>query len=445
MKRTIIKNGLIINSGETIHGDIMIEGQRITKIGGIINESGKEINAEGHWVIPGIIDDQVHFREPGLTHKADIFSESRAAVAGGVTSFMEMPNTSPPAVTAEKLEEKYAIADSRSWCNYSFFMGTTNDNYDELMSLDYTQVCGIKIFMGSSTGNMLVDSMSVLEKIFSHAPTLIATHCEDEETINKRYQFYSDAYGDALHAAFHPVIRNERACLLSSSLAVNLARKHNTRLHILHISSMEELALFDNLLPLKEKRITSEVCVHHLWFTADDYETLGNQIKCNPAIKSNRHAPALFDALLDGRLDVIATDHAPHTWEEKSKPYAQSPSGLPLVQHALPMMMKWVHDGRMSKEMMVEKMCHNPAIAFNIQNRGFLEGNYFADIAIVDPELEWKVEKENILYKCAWSPLEQTVLKGKVVHTFINGNHVYDNGQFSAPGMGKRLEFKAHH
>ncbi|HRD08853.1 MAG TPA: amidohydrolase family protein, partial [Saprospiraceae bacterium] len=329
MKRTIIKNGLIINRGETIHGDIMIEGQRITKIGGIINDSGNEINAEGHWVIPGIIDDQVHFREPGLTHKADIFSESRAAVAGGVTSFMEMPNTSPPAVTAEKLEEKYAIADSRSWCNYSFFMGTTNDNYDELMSLDYTQVCGIKIFMGSSTGNMLVDSMSVLEKIFSHAPTLIATHCEDEETINKRYQFYSDAYGDALHAAFHPVIRNERACLLSSSLAVNLARKHNTRLHILHISSMEELALFDNLLPLKEKRITSEVCVHHLWFTADDYETLGNQIKCNPAIKSNRHAPALFDALLDGRLDVIATDHAPHTWEEKSKPYAQSPSGLP--------------------------------------------------------------------------------------------------------------------
>jgi dihydroorotase len=445
MKRTIIKNGLIINKGETIQGDIMIEGQRIIKIGGIINESGKEINAEGHWIIPGIIDDQVHFREPGLTHKADIFSESRAAVAGGVTSFMEMPNTSPPAVTAEKLEEKYAIAASRSWCNYSFFMGTTNDNYDELMSLDYTQVCGIKIFMGSSTGNMLVDNMSVLEKIFAQAPTLIATHCEDEATITKRSLFYSDAYGDALDAAFHPMIRNERACLLSSSLAVNLARKHNTRLHILHISTMEELALFDNLLAINDKRITSEVCVHHLWFTADDYEKLGNQIKCNPAIKSDRHAPALFDALLDGRLDVIATDHAPHTWEEKSKPYAQAPSGLPLVQHALPMMMKWVHAGRMSKEMLVEKMCHNPSIAFNIQNRGYIEGDFFADIAIVDPDHEWKVEKENILYKCGWSPLEHTPLKGKVMHTFINGSHVYDNGQFSVPGMGKRLTFNGPH
>ncbi len=445
MQKKIIKNGLIINRGKSEYGDLLIEGQRITKVGGTIDETGIEIDAEGKWVLPGIIDDQVHFREPGLTHKANIYTESRAAVAGGVTSFMEMPNTQPPAVTSEKLEEKYAIASTNAWCNYSFFMGTTNDNYDDIMSIDYSKVCGIKIFMGSSTGNMLVDDMPVLEKIFANAPALIATHCEDENTIKERQQFFVGKYGDQIQADFHPIIRNERACLLSSSLAANLARKHNTRLHILHISSMEELALFNELIPLQEKRLTSEVCVHHLWFTADDYTNLGNQIKCNPAIKAHQHAPALLKALKEGKLDIIATDHAPHTWEEKMKPYLHAPSGLPLVQHAFSMMMKWVHDGSISKEMLVEKMSHNPAICFQMPDRGFLDEGKFADVIVVDPTSTWKVEKDNIHYKCGWSPLEGEHLTGKVLHTLVNGAHVYNRGDFSAPGFGQRLIFNAHH
>lgn len=443
MTKTIIKNGLLISNNSIMQGDLLIENGIITKVGGILQAEGniEEIDAEGKWVMPGVIDDQVHFREPGLTHKAEIFTESRAALAGGVTSYMEMPNTNPPAVSIEELEKKYQTAEQRSWTNYSFFMGTTNDNYDALMAADYSKICGIKIFMGSSTGDMLVDNEDVLEKIFANSPALIATHCEDEATVKERNKRYTEKTGEKLDASYHPIIRNEKACLLSSSMAANLARKHNTRLHILHITTQEELALFDNDIPLEQKRITSEVCVHHLWFTADDYELLGNKIKCNPAIKSNDHAPALMKALLDGRLDVVATDHAPHTLEEKSRPYSQAPAGLPLVQHSLAMMLQWVHKGIFEPQFLVEKMCHHPAICFGVEKRGFLNEGYYADIAIVDPNASWEVNKDNILYKCGWSPLEGQHLKGKVIHTLINGHHVYNNGVFTEPGKGMRLQF----
>lgn len=441
MERLIIKNGILFNDGHIIEGDLLIEGDRISKVGGIIESNGKEIDAEGHWVMPGIIDDQVHFREPGLTHKADIFSESRAAVAGGVTSFMEMPNTQPAAVTRELLEEKYKIAASNAWCNYSFFMGTTNDNYDEVMAQDFTKVCGLKIFMGSSTGNMLVDDVPVLEKLFANVPSLIATHCEDEDTIKERFQRYEQRFGDQLIADHHPEVRNEKACLLSSALAVNLARRYKTRLHVLHISTLQELALFDSDIPLEAKKITSEVCVHHLWFTANDYTRLGNQIKCNPAIKASYHAPALFDALMEGKLDIIATDHAPHTWEEKSQIYSKAPAGLPLVQHSLAMMLRWVHEGKMKMTDLVQKMCHNPAICFRMPDRGYLnEGNY-ADIVIVDPHKKWTVDKSNIYYKAGWSPLEGTTFTGNVEYTLVNGKPVYSKGTFLQPGLGSRLRF----
>jgi dihydroorotase len=439
--KTIIKNGLIVNEGQTIAGDVLISDGRIVKIGGVIDEAGHEIDAQGKYIIPGIIDDQVHFREPGLTAKADIYSESKAAVAGGVTSFMEMPNTKPAAVTKELLEEKYAIGQKNAWCNYSFFMGTTNDNYDEIQSIDYENVCGLKIFMGSSTGNMLVDNASVLDHIFANVATLIATHCEDESTVLSRMQQFSDLHGDALDASYHPIIRNEEACYLSSSYAAALASKHNTRLHILHISTSEELDLFTNAIPLIDKRITSEVCVHHLSFTADDYATLGNKIKCNPAIKDKRHAPLLMEALLDDRLDIIATDHAPHLLAEKELPYSQAPSGLPLIQHSLNMMLDMHWQNKISIEKIVEKMCHAPASCFRMKERGFLREGYHADIAIVDPVHEWTVAKENLFYKCGWSPLEGKTFKGKVTTTIVNGHTVFSDDIHHQVGMGQRLQF----
>ncbi len=441
--KTIIKNALIVNEGRIEEGDILINADRIEKIGGIIDGYGLEIIAENKWVIPGIIDDQVHFREPGYTDKADIYSESKSAVAGGVTSFMEMPNTRPPAITKEVLEEKYAIANKNAWCNYSFFMGTTNDNFKDIQTIDFKNVCGLKIFMGSSTGNMLVDDKNTLENIFANVETLIATHCEDESTILQRQKEYTEQYGAKLNASYHPIIRNEEACYLSSSYAVELAKKHNTRLHVLHISTEEEISLFSNSMPLEKKRITSEVCVHHLTFTADDYELLGNKIKCNPAIKDKRHAPQLLAALLDDRLDIIATDHAPHLLSEKELPYAQAPSGLPLVQHALNMMLDLHWQGKISIEKIVEKMCHTPAICFTLKERGYLREGYFADIAIVDKDKMWRVSKDNLLYKCGWSPLEGKEFKGAVKTTIVNGNVVFSDDKHTSAGMGQRLKFAA--
>lgn len=438
----LIKNAQLVNRGKITSCDILIDKGRIAKIAASISHpEAKIFDAVGNYVIPGIIDDQVHFREPGLTHKATIGSESRAAVAGGVTAFMEMPNVNPPSTTRELLEAKYAIAAAKSPANYSFFMGTTNENYDEVMRTDPKNICGIKIFMGSSTGNMLVDSPSTLERIFANAPTLIATHCEDEQTVLANNEKFKAKYGDTMTAAFHPRIRNVEACLLSSSMAVEMAKKHGTRLHILHISTREELDLFDNTIPLRDKKITAEVCVHHLRFHSGDYRRLGNQIKCNPAIKSRAHRDALLPALLDDRLDVIATDHAPHTWEEKSQPYLKAPAGIPLVQHSLNVMLEFYHSGKISLEKIVEKMCHAPAVAFQINNRGFADEGAWADLAIVDIYQPWKVTKENIEYQCQWSPFEQHRFKGRVLTTFVNGHPVWHQEQFDLSNTGKRLDF----
>jgi dihydroorotase len=439
--KIIIKDTAIVNEGKIVYGDLLIVNDRIEKIGGSINENGKEINGYEKHVMPGIIDDQVHFREPGLTTKADIQSESKAAVAGGTTSFMEMPNTKPAATNTEELEWKYARAKETSWSNYSFFMGTTNDNFEEIAKVDFTRVCGLKIFMGSSTGNMLVDNAQVLENIFGNVDTLIATHCEDEATVIQRNAEFTASLGTKIDANYHPIIRNEEACYLSSSFAVELAKKMNTRLHILHISTSEELELFTNKIPLSQKRITSEVCVHHLAFTADDYDRLGNKIKCNPAIKDKSHAPLLLEALLDDRLDIIATDHAPHTIEEKNLPYTQAPSGLPLVQHSLNMMLEFYHEGKISFEKIVEKMSHAPSTCFNIDHRGFLREGYFADVVMIDLNKQWKVAKENIYYKCGWSPLEGKEFTGNVEATIVNGNIVYQNGQHVELGKGMRMTF----
>ncbi len=401
----------------------------------------EEIDAAGNLVLPGIIDDQVHFREPGLTHKASIYSESRAAVAGGVTAFMEMPNVQPPSVTQELLEEKYEIAKRTSLANYSFYIGTTNDNYEEVMRTDPVKVCGIKIFMGSSTGNMLVDNPNTLDRLFANAPVLIATHCEDEATVRANLARYQGKYGNEMTASFHPKIRDAKACYLSSSMAVALAKQHGTRLHILHLTTERELALFDNRIPLEKKKITSEVCVHHLWFHSDDYKRLGNQIKCNPAIKGKKEQDALFPALLDDRLDVIATDHAPHTWEEKSQPYLQAPSGLPLVQHSLNVMLEFYHQGRISLEKIVEKMCHAPAIAFQVSERGFLDEGYWADLSIVDPEERWTVAPDNIYYKCHWSPFDGKTFRGKVKTTIVSGHLAWHKERFDESRTGERLLF----
>jgi dihydroorotase len=420
MDRILIKNGQIINRGQKTEGDIYIKNGRIEQIGGVIDQpADRVIDATGKLVMPGIIDDQVHFREPGLTHKAEIYTESRAAVAGGTTSFMEMPNTKPPAVTQELLEEKYQIGAARSLANYSFFMGATNDNIEEVLRTDPKKICGVKIFMGSSTGNMLVDNQQTLEGIFSQCPMLIATHCEDEATIRANAEAARQKYGENIPIQMHPKIRNVEGCYLSSSMAVDMAKKYNTRLHILHISTKKELDLFDNTKPLDQKRITSEVCVHHLYFNSRDYDRLGNQIKCNPAVKGPEHQEALFPALLDDRLDIIATDHAPHTWEEKQGTYFSAPSGVPLVQHSLNVMLEFHQQGKISMERIVEKMCHAPAICFEIEDRGFLDEGAWADVVVLDPDKEWTVNKSNLLYKCGWSPFEGHTFRGQVTHTLV--------------------------
>ena len=437
----LFRNATIISDGKSIEADLLVKDGLIHKIASNISVpyAVQEIDASGKWLLPGVIDDQVHFREPGLTHKANIASESAAAVAGGVTTFMEMPNTVPPATTQALLEEKYAIAAATSHANYSFFMGVANNNVDEVLRTNekLRDVCGIKIFMGSSTGDMLVDNYVTLNKIFSETGHLIATHCEDERIIaaNKL------KYPNPTDASFHPLIRDEEACFASSFSAIQLAKKYDSRLHILHITTAKELQLFSNMLPLKEKRITSEVCVHHLHFTAEDYAEKGNLIKCNPAIKAAENRTALWEALMDDRLDIIATDHAPHTWEEKQLPYAQAPAGLPLVQHSLLLMLQYAKDGRISKERVVEKMCHAPADCFQIEKRGYLREGYFADMVLVDPHQEEKVQKSSILYKCAWSPLEGATFGHKILQTIVNGEKVYESRRVLPKIAGQRIVF----
>lgn len=443
MQHIIIKNAAIVNNGKITHSDIEIWRGRIEKIAPQINSSADiEIDATGKYVIPGIIDDQVHFREPGLTHKATIGSEAKAAVAGGTTSFMEMPNTKPAALTQQLLDDKYKIAAQTSLANYSFFMGASNDNLEEVLRTDAQSVCGVKVFMGSSTGNMLVDNEQTLEALFSRCPMLIATHCEDEATIRRNYDWFYGKYGENIKPEHHPIIRDEESCYLSSSMAAALAKKHNTRLHILHLTTQNELNLFSNAIPLSEKRITSEVCVHHLYFNSNDYAKYGNLIKCNPAIKGAYNQAALWEALLDDRLDIIATDHAPHTWDEKQEPYPNAPSGLPLVQHSLQIMLAFYHQGKISLERIVEKMCHAPAICFRVKDRGFIEEGYYADLAIIDLNKPYTVQKDNILYQCGWSPFEGQTFKGTVDTTIVSGHLAWHNGQFDFSEKGKRLFFE---
>jgi dihydroorotase len=443
MQGYIIKNTTIVNEGKSIHGDVLILNGRIEKIAPSITTAHHviEIDGTGKYLLPGVIDDQVHFREPGLTHKANIYTEAKAAVAGGVTSFMEMPNTNPPAFTQELLEAKYAIGAETSLANYSFFMGTSQENLEEILKTNKKKkdVCGVKIFMGSSTGNLLVDNPLVLENIFSKSELLIATHCE-EEAIIKKNKAALEAIKSKLEPSDHPIIRNEEACFESSWKAIQLAQKFDTRLHILHISTAKELQLFSNLRPLKDKRITSEVCVHHLHFTADDYPRLGNLIKCNPAIKAPENKNALWEGLLDDRLDIIATDHAPHTWEEKQEDYIHAHAGLPLVQHTLMLMLKYVKEGKISMEKVVEKMSHAVATCFQIKERGFIREGYHADLVLVS-EKPYTISKENILYKCGWSPLENTTFPFQVDSTFVNGNLVYQSGNFKEATKGARLQF----
>lgn len=443
MSKLLIRNARLVNEGQIIETDVLIENGFISQIKSGLSDRdvNRVIEANGQYLLPGVIDDQVHFREPGLTHKATIQSEARAAVAGGVTSFMEMPNTVPNALTQDLLADKYAIAAQTSLANYSFFMGASNNNLDEVLRTDPKTVCGIKVFMGSSTGNMLVDNEQVLDSLFSQSPMLIATHCEDEATIRANTERYKAEYGDRATADLHPLIRNEEACLKSSSLAVELARRHNARLHILHISTADELVLFDNTIPLSEKRITAEVCVHHLWFDSRDYATLGNQIKCNPAIKAPHHKEALLAALLDDRLDIIATDHAPHTWEEKQQAYWQAPSGLPLVQHPLLLMLDFVRQGKLPIETVVRKMSHAPADCFQIDRRGYVREGYWADLVLVDMSQPLTVTNQNVLYQCGWSPLEGHTFGASVTHTIVSGKLVYENGQFLTDQPGERLRF----
>ncbi|MCP9755737.1 dihydroorotase [Lacihabitans sp. CCS-44] len=443
MSSSLILNAKVVNEGKIQELDVFIKNGKIERIGKDLSHiiAHEIIDAEGLYLVPGIIDDQVHFREPGLTHKATIESESRAALAGGTTSFMEMPNTVPNALTQELLEDKYQIAARSSWTNYSFFMGGSNDNYDEAMRTDLSQVCGLKLFMGSSTGNMLVDNEKTLEGIFGNFSGLIATHCEDESTVRANLEFYKEKYNDTeVPYDIHALIRNEKACYISSSMAVGLAKKHNTRLHILHISTGEELELFENTIPLSEKRITSEVCVHHLYFDAEDYKTLGTKIKCNPAIKHN-HREKLLEGLLNDKLDIIATDHAPHTAEEKAQDYWNAPSGLPLIQNSLQVMLDFYAKGKISFEKIVEKMCHAPAECFKIDGRGYIREGYWADLVLVDINKSYTVSKENILYKAGWSPFEGKTFGSSVVKTFVSGEMLYDEGKFSDKKSGKRLLF----
>lgn len=442
MNSILIKNAKIVNEGTIFESDLLIENGLIVKVEKNISATADSvIDAKGNYLIPGAIDDQVHFREPGLTHKGTIETESRAAIAGGITSFIEQPNTVPNAVTQELLADKYEIASKSSYANYSFMMGGTNDNLEELLKTNPRNVAGIKLFLGSSTGNMLVDNPETLEKIFSSTKMLIAVHCEDENTIKTNLEKYKSQYGDDIPVKFHHLIRSEEACYLSSSNAIELAKKTGARLHVFHLSTAKEMELFTNKIPLEEKQITAEVCIHHLWFTDEDYETKGNFIKWNPAVKTANDRSKLWEALLDDRIDVIATDHAPHTLEEKSQFYTKAPSGGPLVQHAVVAMIENYHSGKISLEKIVEKMCHNPAKIFKIEKRGFIREGYFADIALIDVNSPWMVSKQNILYKCGWSPFEGTTFKSKITHTFVNGNLVYENGNINERKHGQRLLF----
>ena len=442
--KILIKNAKIVNENQIFESDLLIEKDLISKISKNISEEGadKIIDASGKYLLPGIIDDQVHFREPGLTHKGDIESESRAAIAGGVTSFIEQPNTVPNAVTQELLEEKYQIASEKSFANYSFMMGGTNDNLEEILKTNPRNVAGIKLFLGSSTGNMLVDNPETLENIFSKTKMLIAVHCEDESTIRKNTEIYKEKFGEDIPMKYHHLIRSEEACYLSSSKAVELAKKTGARLHIFHVSTAKETELFQNNIPLKDKKITAEVCVHHLTFTNEDYETKGTLIKWNPAVKTEKDKVGLWEALLDDRIDIVATDHAPHTWQEKQNVYTKAPSGAPLVQHSLVAMIEHFKKGKISLEKIVEKMCHNPSILFQIEKRGFVKEGFKADLVSVDLDDEFTVSKENILYKCGWSPLEGTTFHSKITHTFVNGNLVFENGKVSEEKFGERLLFE---
>ena len=440
----LIKNARIVNEGKVLEGDLLIEGQKIKEIAASISAKHpdvKVIDAENKFLLPGMIDDQVHFREPGLTHKATIATESKAAIAGGITSFVEMPNTVPQATTVEKLEEKFDIASKTSHANYSFMFGGTNDNLDEILKIDSKKVAALKLFLGSSTGNMLVDNPEVLEKIFSSTDLLIAVHCEDEETIRENTKTFKSQYGEDIPIKYHPLIRSEEACYLSSSRAIQLANKTGARLHVFHLSTAKETALFSNKKPLKDKKITAEVCIHHLWFSDEDYDKKGSLIKWNPAVKTVKDREALWQALLDDRIDVIATDHAPHTKEEKSNIYTKAPSGGPLVQHAVVALMEAYHKGKISIEKLVEKIAHNPAILFQIENRGFIKEGYFADLILVDPHNPWTVTAENIHYKCGWSPFEGTTFKSRITHTILNGDLVYHNAKFTNHNSAMRLTF----
>ncbi|MFL9837057.1 dihydroorotase [Flavobacterium sp. ST-75] len=444
MNRVLIKNAKIVNEGSIFEGDLLIEDKYIKEIADSISAKSSDIkiiDAEGNYLIPGAIDDQVHFREPGLTHKGNIETESRAAVAGGITSFIEQPNTVPNAVTQELLEQKYQRAAETSYANYSFMMGGTNDNLEEVLKTNPRNVAGIKLFLGSSTGNMLVDDEQVLEKIFSSTSMLIAAHCEDEATIRANFAKYKEEFGDDIPMKYHPLIRSAEACYISSSRAIELAKKTGARLHVFHVSTAKETELFTNKIPLEEKKITAEVCIHHLWFTDADYEKKGSFIKWNPAVKTAEDRKALWEALLDDRIDVIATDHAPHTLEEKQNPYTSAPSGGPLVQHAVVAMFEAYHQGKISIEKIVEKMAHNPAKLFRVEKRGFIREGYFADLAIVNAGLPWNVKKENILYKCGWSPFEGTNFKSRITHTFVNGQLVYNNFKVKDIRCGERLLF----
>ena len=441
---TLIKNVNIVNEGAIFSGDILIKGAYIEKIDTSISAKSADmmvIDAEGKYLLPGAIDDQVHFREPGLTHKANIATESKAAIAGGITSFIEMPNTKPQTTTIEKLEDKFAIAAKTSFANYSFMFGGTNDNLEAILKVDSKSVAGLKLFLGSSTGNMLVDDPHILENIFKSTDMLISVHCEDEATIQANLKAHIETYGDHIPIQYHPIIRSEEACYLSSSKAIELAKKTGARLHVFHLSTGKETQLFTNKMPLKDKKITAEVCIHHLWFNDKDYHEKGTHIKWNPAVKTENDRLQLWEALLDDRIDVIATDHAPHTINEKNNVYTSAPSGGPLVQHAYPAMLEMYHRGNISLEKIVEKMCHNPAILFQIEKRGYMREGYFADLILVDLNDPWMVNKDNILYKCGWSPFEGTTFKSRITHTFLNGSLVYKNNTFCAHRAAKRLTF----
>ena len=441
----LIKNVFVASEGYYDVYDVLIEAPFISKIERCIDDLPKnviEIDGTNKILIPGMIDDQVHFREPGLTHKGDIYTESKAAVAGGITSYMEMPNTKPPAITIEELEKKYSIAAQKSLANYSFYLGASNDNIDEIKKADYNNICGVKVFLGSSTGNLLVDDPKAIEKLFAECPTLIAAHCEDDHIIKKNLDKITDEYGFDLPPYFHPIIRNEEACYASSKFAVETAKKYGTRLHILHISTAKELSLFTNEIPLKEKKITAEACIHHLWFSDEDYERLGHKIKWNPAIKTRYDRDKILEAVNSDIIDVIATDHAPHTLEEKNKPLLEAPSGGPLVQHALLALLDMYQQNKISLETLVRKTSHSVADMFAIANRGYIEEGYYADVVLVNLKETTEVKKENLLYKCGWSPFEGHTFSSKIEKTFVNGYLVYDNGKVNEELHSMRLKFK---